>query len=102
MMANEPRSIAMPLALLAAACGLLAIAPALASAPVPRTIVGCVTSGSFISSDGYHIRPRYAGGNELDLLPYEGRKVRIEGALLPGDLMIVKKRPRDLGPCKTQ
>jgi hypothetical protein len=75
------------------------LAPSLASRPVPRTIVGCVFDGKFISSDGYHIRPRYADGRELDLARFEGHGLTISGALLPGDALIVKQSPHDSGPC---
>lgn len=76
--------------------------PAVGSEAVPRTIVGCVVDGDFISSDGYHIHPRYADGREVDLLPFEGRKLTIAGDLLPGDLFIVKEPPRDSGPCEAK
>jgi hypothetical protein len=78
-----------------------AAAPANASQPVPRTIAGCVFNGGFISSDGYDIRPKHAGGGKVDLRTLEGRAVQLSGALLPGDLLILSETPRDLGPCKT-
>ena len=78
---------------------LAGIAPAVASKPVPKTIVGCVFNGTFVSSDGYDIRPSYADGKEVDLRPFEGHQVTISGDLLPGDAFIVKKPPRDSGPC---
>lgn len=84
------------------ASGLAAIIPANASEPVRRTLVGCVTNGEFITSDGYSIRPRHADGREFDLRRFEGRKIRIVGDLLPGDVLIVKRLPRDTGPCKTK
>ena len=86
---------------LAMASGPLAIAPAMASNPVPKTIAGCVFNGRFISSDGYDIRPRYADGRQVDLRPFEGHGQTINGALLPGDVLIVDKLPRDSGPCET-
>ncbi len=89
------------LAVLAIAAGLLAIAPAVASKPVPRAIAGCVFNGSFISSDGYRIHPKYADGREVDLRPFEKHGVTISGVLLPGDVLIVNKHPRDSGPCET-
>jgi hypothetical protein len=78
---------------------LAAVAPALASEPVPRVIVGCVVNGAFISSDGYHIRPRDRAGQNVELGALEGRKVTIEGLLLPGDAFIVEKPLREAGPC---
>lgn len=77
------------------------LVPANASKPVPRTIAGCVFNGSFISSDGYHIRPRYADGREVDLRPFEGHALKISGDLLPGDAFILKGRPRNQGACRT-
>jgi hypothetical protein len=76
-----------------------AIVPALASKPVPRTIVGCVFNGTFISSDGYDIHPRNADGKDVDLRPFEGHTVTISGDLLPGDAFVVGKPPQDSGPC---
>jgi hypothetical protein len=88
------------LAVLAAAAALVAIVPAFASKPVPKTIVGCVFNATFVSSDGYDIHPRDADGKEVDLRPFEGHTVTISGDLLPGDAFIIKKAPRDSGPCK--
>jgi len=99
-MSAKHRKIAF-FAVLAMASGPLAVAPALASKPVARAIAGCVFNGHFISSDGYDIRPRYADGRQVDLRPFEGHGVTINGALLPGDVLIVDKLPRDSGPCET-
>lgn len=79
---------------------LAATAAAVASKAVPKTIVGCVFTGGFVSSDGYDIRPRHANGRALDLRPFEGHALTIDGELLPGDAFILNKLPRDLGPCK--
>ena len=87
-------------AALAAATAFAGIAPAFASKPVPKTIIGCVFGGTFVSSDGYDIHPTDANGKEVDLRPFEGHTVTISGDLLPGDAFIVKKGPRDSGPCK--
>jgi hypothetical protein len=78
-----------------------AITPAFASKPVPKTIVGCVANGIFVSSDGYEIHPSTADGQAVDLRPFEGRQVTIGGDLLPGDAFIVKKPASDSGPCRT-
>ena len=84
------------------ACAVIAIAtPAIASKPVPKTIAGCVFKGTFVSSDGYDIRPKNADGQALDLRPFEGHALTIGGNLLPGDILIVNKPPRDGGPCTT-
>jgi hypothetical protein len=87
------------LVILAVAAGLAGIAPASASKPVPTTIVGCVFGGTFTSSDGYDIHPRSADGKAIDLRPFEGHTVTISGDLLPGDAFVIKKKPRDSGPC---
>lgn len=86
-------------AALAAATAFVGIAPAVASKPVPKTIIGCVFNGTFVTSDGYDLHPRYADGREVDLGPFEGHQVTISGDLLPGDAFIVKKPLRDSGPC---
>ena len=83
----------------AAALILFAVAPANASKPVPKTIIGCVFNGELVSSDGYEIRPRYGDGRTPDLKKLEGRGVSISGDLLPGDAFILNKPPRDTGPC---
>ncbi len=85
--------------ILVMAFGLAGITPAIASKPVPKTIVGCVHNGNFKSSDGYDIHPRNANGEAIDLRPFEGHKVTITGDLLPGDAFIVKKPTRDSGRC---
>lgn len=86
---------------------LLALAlphPAAASDPVPAEITGCVTQGRFIGgrrpTDRYVIRPRRNGDSKpLDLRPYEGRRLRFSGYLLPGDRYNIEQGPMDLGPC---
>lgn len=100
---SAPRFTAMirVCAVLAAATALAGIGPAVASKPVPKTIVGCVANGIFVSSDGYEILPRNADGQAVDLGPFEGHQVTISGDLLPGDAFIIKKPPADSGPCKT-
>jgi hypothetical protein len=60
--------------------GLVAVDHSLGSRPVPKTITGCVTDGTLISSDGYEIRVR-----ELNLASYEGKRIQVRGNLLPGD-----------------
>lgn len=82
--------------ILALAC---AAPVALASEPVPRVIEGCVNGGVFTSSDGYVIRPQLRIGELVDLARFEGRAIILDGDLLPGDLMILKKPPQDKGPC---
>jgi len=81
--------------------------PASASGPVPRTLEGCVINGTFFSVDkgaktetgqrdiAYHIRVK-----NLNLSPYEGKKIRLQGNLLPGDRFNPDPRSlKVLGPC---
>ncbi len=99
-MSPHGRKLAMfALSILFTGQGGLAISPASASKPVPKVIVGCVVNGAFISSDGYHIFPRYRDGREVDLREFEGYKTTIEGVLLPGDRFILNKPPRASGRC---
>jgi hypothetical protein len=100
-MSARRHRIAVGLLVALAAASFVGVAPATASKPVPKTIVGCVANGTFISSDGYEIHPRNADGQAVDLRPFEGHQVTISGDLLPGDAFIVKKPPADSGPCKT-
>ena len=79
--------------------GAMPVAPAIASKPVARVIVGCVVNGVYVSSDGYRISPRYKDGRAVDLRPFEGREVTIAGFLLPGDNFIVRKAPHGSGHC---
>jgi hypothetical protein len=63
---------------------------ACASAPVSFTVTGCVRSGIFVSErytfqfgsfvDG-------AGWTPKSLFAYEGKTIRINGTLMPGDLL---------------
>lgn len=99
MSANRHTVTAGLVAALATAAAWAGIAPAFASKPVPKTIVGCVFNGTFVSSDGYDIHPRDANGKEVDLRPFEGHTVTISGDLLPGDAFIVEKPLRDTGSC---
>lgn len=89
-------------AALAAATIFAGASAAQASMPVPRTITGCVVGGAFASDDGYLIRAKRAGFEDYDLRGFEGRRIRVRGMLSPGDLFVVKGRPRDLGPCRGQ
>ena len=96
-MFTNRRLIAFGVATLA---GLTTLLPAVASKPVPKTIVGCVFNGGFVSSDGYDIRPMDANGKDVDLRRFEGHQVTIRGDLLPGDAFILKNPPVDSGPCR--
>jgi len=101
MIARRPVvKIAVAATAIAIMAGAATLTPASASRPVPRTIVGCVVDGAFISSDGYHIRPRYKDRSKVDLHALEGQRVILDGNLLPGDIMYLKTPPRALGPCK--
>jgi len=80
-----------------------------ASGPVPRTLTGCVSGGVFYS---IHEEASPAGPSspvvyrinmqDLDLRPCEGKKIRIQGYLLPGDRFIAEKSSlQELGACDT-
>ena len=71
-MSTRYHTIAVGLFAALAAAGFVSIAPAVASKPVPKTIVGCVFNGGFVSSDGYDIRPMDANGKDVDLRRFEG------------------------------
>lgn len=85
----------------AAALVLACSAGAEASEPVRRTIVGCVSDGRFVSSDGYVIRPTDAEGRQdLGLARWEGRRLSLTGDLLPGDWLRLRRPPKVLGRCR--
>jgi hypothetical protein len=67
----------------------------LASRPVPKTITGCVINGILHSSDGYEM-----GVRNLDLAPYEGKRIQVKGNLLPGDSFLAETESlKVLGNC---
>jgi hypothetical protein len=82
--------------------------PSPASRPVFRTVVGCVVHGTL-----YSIRkqpPQYTGPHQiiayplriqnLNLAPYEGKKISLGGYLSPGDrFQPDPKTLKVLGPC---
>jgi hypothetical protein len=90
------------------AVGWVGVDDGAASLPVPKTLTGCVIDGSFYSVDDevseatgkrssvvYRITVR-----EMDLTPYEGKKIRVQGHLLPGDRFTPDPSSlRVLGPC---
>jgi len=76
-----------------------------ASMPVEATVTGCVTDGRFVGGrapgDRYVIRPVTADGmRPVGLRRFEGRRIRLEGALLPGDRLILRGTPVVLGTCR--
>jgi hypothetical protein len=80
------------------ACG--AIQPASASAPVRKTIVGCVSNAVFTSEDGYVIELRQRGGGPVDVSRWQNQRLRVTGNLLPGDNFYIEGKPVVLGPCR--
>jgi hypothetical protein len=76
-----------------------ALSPALASAPVPRTYVGCVLNGVFKNEDGYVIRIRQSGGALMDLSQWEKKLLRITGNLLPSDNFYLSAAPVVIASC---
>lgn len=78
-----------------------------ASRPVSKTMTGCVVGGNFYSvgdrlpGEGkrslvvYRITVR-----DMNLAPYEGKKIRVQGRLLPGDRFTPDPSTLSvLGPC---
>lgn len=79
-----------------------------ASQPVKRVILGCVVNGNLYSVHKNYSRDPKAPKlvayllrvEGLDVTPYEGKRVRVRGLLLPGDRF--KADPlslRVMGPC---
>ena len=81
---------------------LAAFQPALASAPVRKTIVGCVLNGVFTSENGYVIKTRQHPGNLMILLRWQHKRLRVTGNLLPGDNFYLTSAPIVLGSCAEQ
>jgi len=82
------------------ASGAAQLPPALASAPVPKTFIGCVSNGVYTNKDGYVIRIHQSGGVLLDLSQWEKKMLRITGNLLPGDNFYLTAAPVVVGPCR--
>lgn len=80
-------------------CVCLAATPAVSSAPIQRSITGCVIEGIFVTSTGYELTQRRRNGSMLDLTVFEGRALTLEGWLHPGDAYDITVAPRDDGPC---
>lgn len=86
------------------------VAASWASLPVNVTITGCVKEGILISektdfgthvSKGiYKIKPLHHEGKQIDLSPYEGKRINIVGDLLPGDRFYANKESmKVVGEC---
>lgn len=79
-----------------------------ASRPVPRTITGCVLNGRLYSVQkgtsadrAPVVYPMNVQG--INLAPYEGQKVQVQGSLLPGDRFHADPRSiRTFGPCDSE
>ncbi len=87
--------------------GLVWVNDGAASRPVSKDLSGCVIRGTF-----YSVAEGFAGERgrgpvvyritvrDMDLSPYEGKKIRLSGHLLPGDRFTPEpKSLRVLGPC---
>ena len=70
-----------------------------ASAPVRKTITGCVQGGVFRSDDGYVIELRRRSGDTIDVSRWQGRRLRVTGKLLPRDNFYLEGVPAVLGRC---
>jgi hypothetical protein len=87
------------------AATVLAIVPvgeAIASRPVPKTVTACVVKGE-LTRGPYTYSVRKDTGEALakvDLAPYEGKRIRVKGYLLPGDILVSKSIEVLEGACK--
>ena len=83
-----------------------------ASRPVPVTLEGCVIQGVFYAVEkgglasgatqvnAIEIISRNESVPKMDLSPYEGKKIRLQGSLIPGDKLTPDpKSLKVLGPC---
>jgi hypothetical protein len=94
------RALTLALAIgVAASSGAAAFRPALASAPVHKSYVGCVSNGVFKSENGYVIRIRQRAGSPMDLSQWQNKRLRITGNLLPGDNFYLTATPVVVGAC---
>ena len=83
-----------------AAVSLMSAQSAEASRPVRRVMIGCVINGTLINQNGYRLRVRNGRTRApVDLSRYEGRQIRFNGSLLPGDIFYVNEAPAVLGRC---
>ncbi|MCX7313228.1 MAG: hypothetical protein WCG92_19175 [Hyphomicrobiales bacterium] len=73
--------------------------PAQASAPVHKTIVGCVSNGIFTSDSGYVIKLRERSGGLMISSGMQNRRLQVTGNLLPGDNFYIDRPPIVVGRC---
>jgi hypothetical protein len=67
--------------------------PAAASRAVKSSFNGCVVDGLLITKDGYHYTLMSSSGKKaFDPGPHEGKLIRLDGLLLPGDHFVAKPR----------
>ena len=71
----------------------------LASAPVRKTIIGCVSNGVFTSENGYIIKLRQLSGAPLNLSRWQNQRLQVTGNLLPGDIFFIVDAPIGRGRC---
>ena len=96
------------------ACYLLMAVPAQASRSVPANLEGCVIKGVFCAVEKkdtatgaktqvYRMevrKPEPKGDQKMNLSRYEGKKISVQGRLLPGDVLIPgPKGIKVLGKC---
>jgi hypothetical protein len=79
-MQTTPRNVLVCLPVLLVSIGVLA------SAPVHHKSTGCVIQGRAYSIHDARTVYRYRLPGDYVLTPYEGKKVVLEGQLLPGDM----------------
>ncbi|MEO0249230.1 MAG: hypothetical protein ABIN58_06735 [candidate division WOR-3 bacterium] len=80
------------------------------TAPVQKTLNGCVAGGTFysITRDAQTGKPVKAYAIRIegspDLIPHEGKRLAMTGLLFPGDRFVLDKgsRPVDTGTCEDE
>ena len=87
--------------------GLVWVNDGAASRPVSKNLTGCVIRGTFYSvQEGFSGDPKGSlvvyriTVRDMNLAPYEGKKIQLKGSLLPGDRFTPEQGSlRVLGPC---
>jgi hypothetical protein len=73
--------------------------PAHASKPVPWKASFCVVDGFLLNTDGHYHPVRRPKGDWLHPAKLEGKRIDLEGSLLPGDLFIPHRLRGQPVPC---
>jgi hypothetical protein len=73
-----------------------------ASAPVRAALTACVMDGALITVDGFLIHAFGEQHRPLDVSPYNGQKIELEGSIRPGDHFDATSLPKVLGSCEPE